>query len=65
MAKLNPAVDAEKAAIKDTVISMIATLDVIQTDVVGSTATETQQAVKKLAEHQEKIIRFIARNLLI
>jgi len=55
--------DLDKRAIKEKAAEMITTLDTIQTDVVGSTAAQTQQAIKRLAEHQEKIVRFIARNL--
>jgi hypothetical protein len=57
---ITPAVDGDKAAMRDTASAMIDTLDQIQADVVGSPAAETQQAVKKLAEHQEKIIRYLA-----
>ena len=63
MGKITLAVCADKAALKEAVQTMLGTNDTIISTVVGSTATQTQQAVKKLAEHQKKIIRFIARNL--
>ena len=62
MAKLNPAVDADKAAIRDTAAAMIATLDTIQ-EYESPTSAQVIGAVKKIAEHQEKLIRHLVRNL--
>lgn len=57
MGKLTPAVNTEKKDLRDAVVSAIATLDNIIANVVGSNTTQTQQAIKALAQHQKKIIK--------
>ena len=53
---------AQEQVIIDQATAMISTLQAIQ-DYPAPTNAQVVGAVRKLAEHQEKIIKFIARNL--
>lgn len=62
MSKLTPTIDEHKAIIKSQVNTMIETLNTIQ-GYTNPTNAQVVSAVKKLAEYQEKIIRFLVNNI--
>lgn len=59
----DPQPDIDKQAIRDAYSQHLTDLTVIQNNVVGSTLEQTQEAVKTLAQGQEKILKLIKKVL--
>lgn len=63
MSKISITVDPEKEAIRETYSQHRTDLSVIINNVVGSNLAQTQEAVKTLAQGQEKMLKLIKKVL--
>lgn len=59
--KITLAVNADKKNLREAVTQAIADLDTIIANIDTATAAEVRTAIKKLAQHQKKIIRRLAQ----
>ena len=57
------AIDVEKQAIRDAYSQHLTDLNVIINNIVGANLTQTQEAVKTLAQGQEKMLKLIKKVL--
>ncbi len=61
LSKINLGVNQEKKDIKDAIIHAVTDLDLIITNANTMTLAQARNAIKKLAQHQKKIIKRIVQ----